>query len=205
MRKLKNYFISGILFITPVAISVWVLWQLFFFFEGLIGNAIKRFIPQFYIVGFGIIALIILILFLGFLTHNFLGKKLLSWIDSFFLSVPVFKNIYLFIRSLLKQVFSDKKEFFQEVVLVKLAEEVYTLGFITRKEPLLAELGEEYWSVFVPTVPNPTTGILLSLNSKNIKKLPMTVEEGMKIAVSMGIFKSFNAAVKDKGNSPQKG
>jgi Uncharacterized conserved protein len=90
------------------------------------------------------------------------------------------------------------------VALVKIAEGVSTIGFITSKEKILQEIEDEYWTVFVPTVPNPTSGLVLLIHKDRIKILPITVEAGMKILLSFGIYSLSNATDKNKSDNPKK-
>ncbi|MCM8825275.1 MAG: DUF502 domain-containing protein [Candidatus Omnitrophica bacterium] len=202
--KLKNYFISGILVIVPAAVSIWILWRIFVFLESLIGLWIQKAIPQFYVRGLGVISLIAIILVLGFFAQNIFGRKILRYIEKGFLSVPVFNRLYQFIHSILQQVFRREKEIFSGVALITLGEGITTIGFITSREPLFEGQGSEYWTVFVPTVPNPTTGLLLNIHRDRINVLPITIEHGMKVLLSFGIFKVSDAANQNKSDNSKK-
>ncbi|MCM8806158.1 MAG: DUF502 domain-containing protein [Candidatus Omnitrophica bacterium] len=202
--KLKNYFISGILVIVPATVSIWVLWKIFVFLESLIGQWIQRAVPQFYVRGLGLISLIALILLLGFFAQNIFGRRIIRYLEKAFVSIPVFNRLYQFVQSILQQIFRKEKQIFQGVALVKIAEGVSTIGFITSKEKILQEIEDEYWTVFVPTVPNPTTGVVLLIHKDRIKILPITVEAGMKIVLSFGIYSLSNATDKNKSDNPKK-
>jgi len=202
--KLKNYFISGILVIVPATVSIWVLWKIFVFLESLIGQWIQRAVPQFYVRGLGLISLIALILLLGFFAQNIFGRRIIRYLEKAFVSIPVFNRLYQFVQSILQQIFRKEKQIFQGVALVKIAEGVSTIGFITSKEKILQEIEDEYWTVFVPTVPNPTSGFVLLIHKDRIKILPITVEAGMKIVLSFGIYSLSNATDKNKSDNPEK-
>ncbi len=202
--KLKNYFISGILVIVPAAISLWVLWKIFVFLENLIGQWIQRATPQFYVKGLGFISLLAIILILGFFAQNVFGKRILRYIERLFLTVPVFNRIYQFVHSILQQIFRKDKEVFQGVALINFGDETSTIGFITSKEPIFEGQTSEYWTVFVPTVPNPTTGLILIVHKDRLKVLPLSVEQGMKILFSFGIYKIQNAAYQNKSDNSEK-
>ena len=202
--KLKNYFISGILVIVPATVSIWVLWKIFVFLESLIGQWIQRAVPQFYVRGLGLISLIALILLLGFFAQNIFGRRIIRYLEKAFVSIPVFNRLYQFVQSILQQIFRKEKQIFQGVALVKIAEGVSTIGFITSKEKILHEIEDEYWTVFVPTVPNPTSGFVLLIHKDRIKILPITVEAGMKIVLSFGIYSLSNATDKNKSDNPEK-
>ncbi|HOL35896.1 MAG TPA: DUF502 domain-containing protein [bacterium] len=201
--KLRNYFISGILVIVPAALSIWILWKIFVFLESLIGQWIQKAIPQFYVRGLGFISLVAIILVLGFFAQNIFGRRMIRYLEKVFLSIPIFNKLYQFVHSILQQLFRREKEIFHGVALVQFADHVSTIGFITSKEPVVKGLSQEYWTVFIPTVPNPTTGFVLFVHRDKLKILPIGVEQGMKILLSFGIYKISDAADQNKSTDSQ--
>ncbi|MCM8758306.1 MAG: DUF502 domain-containing protein [Candidatus Omnitrophica bacterium] len=202
--RLRNYLISGTLIIVPAAISLWILWKIFVFLENLIGQWIQKAIPQFYVKGLGFVSLVAIVLILGFFAHNVMGKRIVRYLERFFLSVPVFNRLYQFVHSILQQVFRREKQIFQEVVLINLASGVSTIGFVTSKESMILGENGQYWTVFVPTVPNPTTGLVLVIHKDRVKVLPVSVEQGMKILLSFGIYNISDATDQSKSDSSEK-
>lgn len=202
--KLKNYLISGTLVIVPATISIWILWKIFIFLEALIGQWIQRAIPQFYIKGLGFVSLLILVIILGFLAQNIFGRRIIRHIERFFLSLPVFNKFYNFVHSILQQVLRKERQVFNGVALIQISEQITTIGFITTKQPIVKDMGDEYWTLFVPTVPNPTTGIVLTIHKDKLKVLPISVEVGMKLILSLGIYDISNAADQSKRNNSEK-
>lgn len=202
--KLRNYFISGTLVIVPAAISLWILWKIFAFLENLIGQWIQKAVPEFYVKGLGFISLIAIILLLGFFAQNLVGRRIVRYLEKLFLSVPIFNRVYQFVHSILQQVFRKEKQIFQEVVLINLTPGISTIGFVTSKESIVPEQDGEYWTVFVPTIPNPTTGLILILHKDKVKVLPISVEQGMKILLSFGIYNISNATDQSKSHNSEK-
>ncbi|HOL50429.1 MAG TPA: DUF502 domain-containing protein [bacterium] len=190
--------------IVPAALSLWVLWKIFVFLESLIGQWIQKAIPQFYVRGLGFVSLIAIILILGFFAQNIFGRRIIRYLEKGFLSIPVFNKLYQFVHSILQQLFRKEKEIFHGVALVQLSNDVSTIGFITSKEPVVSGLNNDYWTVFIPTVPNPTSGFVLFVHKDNLKPLPIGVEQGMKILLSFGIYKISDAANQNKSTDSQK-
>jgi len=186
MKNLKKYFISGVLFLVPSFISIWVLFKIFIFMDGIIGNLVKKYLPDFYIKGLGFISLILLILILGFLAHNFFGKKFLHSIERIFETLPFLNKIYTFVNGIIQTLLKKEKRVFREVIKIELFSNTFTIGFVTGEQNIN---GEKYVSVFVPTVPNISTGFYVVLPEKKVEKLDISVEDAFKIVVSMGIFK----------------
>ena len=185
MKNLKNYFISGLIFIIPISLSLWILFKTIKFLEGILGNFLKKFFPNIYTPGVGFFSLILIILFIGFLAHNFLGKKLLRRIELLFEKLPGLNRIYNFIKSIIQNILSKKDKMFKGVVKIKFFDGSYTIGFITEKSKLIQD--ENFLSVFIPTVPNISTGFYVLVPESNVEKLDISVEEGLKIVISMGL------------------
>ena len=184
MGKLRKYFISGLVFIIPISLSIWILYKIIVFLDGIIGNLLKKFSPHIYTLGIGFFSLILIILFIGFLTQNFIGKKLLRRIEIIFEKVPVLNRIYNFIKSIVQSITSKKEDIFKGVAKIKFFDGSYTIGFITGESQLIKE--DKFLSIFVPTVPNITTGFYVLVPEKMVEKLDISVEEGLKIMISAG-------------------
>ncbi|MGC8976220.1 MAG: DUF502 domain-containing protein [Candidatus Ratteibacteria bacterium] len=191
MKTLKRHFISGIIFIIPIALSLWILFKIFIFLESILGNFFKKFFPNIYTPGVGLVSLIFLILLVGFIANNFIGRRFLNLIESFFENVPILNKIFNFIKRILEQITEDKKKIFRSVVKIKFSEKISVIGFIT------GEFKKDYYYIFIPTVPNPSTGIVLILPKNEVEILDISVEDALKIILSMGIFSSSNATGKD--------
>ncbi len=192
MKTLKRHFISGVIFIVPISLSVWILFRIFIFLENILGNFFKRFFPNIYTPGVGLISLILLILLVGFLANNFLGKKILSLIDTLFENIPFLNKIFNFIKNVVRRITEEKKVIFKSVVKIKLLNNSYTIGFLTKEES-----EDNYLPVFIPTVPNITTGIILMIEKDKVEKMEISVEDAFKMMISMGIFSPKNATDKD--------
>ena len=189
MKVLKKHFIAGVIFIVPITISIWVLFKIFVFLENILGNFFKKFFPNIYSPGIGFISLILLIFFIGFLANNFFGRKILSLIEDLFENVPFLNKIFKFTKSIILKITEKKEKVFKGVVKIKF-QNGYTLGFITGDF-------DNNFCIFIPTVPNISTGIVLILPKEQAEILNIPVEDAIKLVVSMGIFTPFNASDKD--------
>lgn len=109
--KLRNYLISGTLIIVPAAISVWILWKIFIFLEGFIGQWLQKTIPNLYVKGLGLVSLIVLIFILGFLAHNVFGKRILRYIEKYS-SQYLFLTNYITLSIRFSNRFSEKRNWF---------------------------------------------------------------------------------------------
>ncbi|MCS7180503.1 MAG: DUF502 domain-containing protein, partial [bacterium] len=157
MKTLKKHFISGLIFIIPISLSLWILFKIFVFLENILGNFFKRFFVNIYTPGVGLISLILLILLVGFLANNFMGKKFLKMIETLFENIPFLNKIFSFIKNIIIKITEDKEKLFKGVVKIKFSNGISTIGFIA------SEFDNNSFCVFVPTVPNISTGIILIL------------------------------------------
>jgi|LSQX01.2.fsa_nt_gb uncharacterized membrane protein len=199
MKSLKRIFLSGLIFIVPASLSVWILYRVILFFENILGFFLKKHIPEIYIPGVGFFLLIVLILLIGFLADNFLGKKILSILEKFFETMPLLNKIYIFIKEISSNLFHGGKSVFKEAVRIEFFSGTYTVGFVTGQSSI-----KGYISVFVPTVPNISTGFYLLVPEDKIEKLDIPVEEAIKTVISMGIFGPENGADKDRSDNFKK-
>jgi uncharacterized membrane protein len=203
MKTLKKHFLSGLIFIIPVSLSLWILFRIIVFLENILGSFIKNFLPDFYIPGLGFFSLILLILLIGFLADNFLGKKMLSFLEKLFEKTPVINKMYMFIKNVSQSLLHGKSTPFRYPVKIEFFGGTYTIGFVTGESTM--ESGEVLLDVFVPTVPNISTGFYLMVPESKIEKLNMSVEEALKTAISMGMFESEkNGSGKNRSDSPEK-
>lgn len=184
LRRLRTYFFTGLIIVLPFLLTLYFLWLVFGFVDGLIGPVLKLIIGQ-RLPGVGFIFTVGLILGTGMLATNYLGRRLLAWGDRLFIRLPLVRSIYQTLKQLVHAVFSEKQKAFQRVVLVEYPRKgVYSLAFLTRD---VEEAGEMVMA-FVPTTPNPTSGFLLLIPKKEVKYLDMSVEDGLKLIVSGGVI-----------------
>jgi len=189
MKKLLEYLLAGALFVVPFSISIWVLYRIFIFLEGVIGNLAKKLIPRFYVPGVGLISLILILLFFGFLAKNIIGRKLFKWLDASFRRIPLLNKIYGFVKTVAENVLRPEKKAFKDVVLIEFpCKDTYMLGFVTGKPPKEIEEknpDRELVNIFVP-LPN---NFFIMKEGSQLKKIDLNVEEAFKLILSAGIFK----------------
>jgi uncharacterized membrane protein len=187
---LRRYFITGLLVIIPIWGTYLVLSALLRFLEGFLGNFLKDF-GRFYFPGMGIVALFAFILLVGVLTTNFIGRKIMALWEETMKKVPLVRSVYSVFKNVVDTVSLHGEEHFRRVVLLEFPREgMYSIGFVTgvmRGE--VQNLTEErIINVFVPTTPNPTTGYFLFVPESKLVPLSMSVEDGMKIVISGGLY-----------------
>ena len=129
-----------------------------------------------------------LISVVGVLARYYIGKRMIEWMDNAMMQVPLFNKFYGAIKQV-NEAFAGNKHSFKTVVLVQFPREgMYSVGFITSEQhdEVQARIKERVVSVFVPTTPNPTSGLLILVPETQIIKLEMSVADAIKYIVSLG-------------------
>lgn len=194
MSALRKWLFTGLLVIVPGVITVWVLhWIISTLDQTLLllpeGWHPDRWLGM-HIPGFGVLLTLVVLLSIGAIASNFVGRKLVSWGDSLITRIPVVRSIYSSVKQVSDTVFSDSGNAFRTAVLVQWPREgVWTVAFVTGTPAgeVAGYLRDEYVSVFVPTTPNPTGGYFVMMRKSDCVELDMSVEAALKYIVSMGV------------------
>lgn len=195
--RFRRLLFAGLLILAPAYLTIYVLVLLFRFMDGifapLIDRALGYFVPGIHVPGLGIVLTLCVILFLGWLSRNLAGRRLIATLESVIRRIPVAKTIYGATKGVLEAVGRDQADAFKRVVLVEHPRRgLYALGFVTSAEtfwPRPEGGSRTLVPVFLPTSPNPTSGFLLLAPPEDLMECPLTVEEGMRMIVSGGILK----------------
>lgn len=132
---------------------------------------------------------IVLVSLVGFAARYYIGIKLIAWLDAMMLRVPLLNKIYGTIKQVNEAFSTGQKTAFKTVVLVEFPSPgSHSVGFVTsdQNELMTSPTGEKLVNVFIPTTPNPTSGFLIIVPASKVKKLDMSVPEGIKYIISLG-------------------
>lgn len=195
MRLLRKYLIAGLLVWLPLAATVIVIKLLI----ELLNKTILLFPPELQpetlfgisIPGFGIIIGILILVLTGVFAANLFGRKLVGYWEAILGRIPLVRTIYSSVKQVLETLFSSNSESFRRVVLIEYPrKEIWSLGFQTNEALTAAREASEkdLVSVFVPTTPNPTSGFIVMLPAEDITQLDISVEDGFKFIISMGVI-----------------
>jgi uncharacterized membrane protein len=186
--RLRRYWVAGILVLAPTAVTLWVVWSLFRFFDSILGGELRaRGISVF---GLGFVLLNVLLLLLGFVATNIAGRRLFGLWDRLMHRVPLINKIYATLRQIGELLLgSGRSGTFGRVAIVEFPSPgTWGLGFVTSS--ISGEAGEKtgrrLCSLFIPSAVNPTTGFLLVVPEEKITYLDMSAEQAMKMIVSAG-------------------
>ena len=188
--RIRNYFITGILVLIPIGITVYLTIFLIKVSSKILPKELNpdHYLP-YNIPGLEILISLLLITFIGWLSLSFLGKKIFELINRILKKIPILRTIYSAINQMTESLTkSDNKQ--KSVVLLEYPKkDVWAVGFATKENKGIIndKIGNELVNVFVPTTPNPTSGFLLFLPEKDIIFLDMSVEDAAKLVISAGL------------------
>ena len=188
MPPLKRYFLSGVLVVVPLIITFVVLRFFFESVDGILRPLIDKLLG-FSVPGLGFAATLILIFFVGIVTHNYIGGQLLRFWEKILNHVPMIRPVYSGAKQLLEATTSSSASSFKEVAVIEYPRlGVYSLCFVSQYiEFDVSGQPRKFASVFVPSTPTPVTGWSLLLPCEQVTLVDMSVESGIKFLVSGGV------------------
>jgi uncharacterized membrane protein len=192
--RLQRYLIAGVLVWLPVLATVWVL--------GFIVDLMDRtllLLPQSLrpealigvrIPGLGALFAFVVVLLTGLAVTNLVGRQVVAWWEELMQRIPLVRSIYGGVRSFTETVLSKSGTSFRKVVMVEYPrKDMWSIGFITAEDihEVSAKTGETQVCVYVPTTPNPTSGLIVMVPRSQVIELEMSVDAAMKLIVTLGV------------------
>lgn len=196
MKKttLKSVFLTGLLVLVPLAITLWVLGLIIGTMDQTLLLLPESWQPErmlgFRLPGIGALLTLAFIFVVGLATRNFVGQKLVTWWNAVVQHIPVVGPIYTSVKQVSDTLLSSSGNAFRQALLIEYPRRgSYTIAFLTGTPggDVVNHLTEEYVSVYVPTTPNPTSGFFLMLPKSEVIELDMSVDAALKYIVSMGV------------------
>ena len=191
---MRKYFITGLLILVPLAITVWVLNLVIGTLDQSLLLVPQRFRPQslfgFDIPGLGTILTILIVFLTGLLTNNLVGNYVVKLWERLLQRIPIVNSLYSSVKQVSDTLFSSSGNAFRKAVLVPYPHQnSWTIAFLTGVPggDAANHLVGDYVSVYVPTTPNPTSGFFLMMKRSDVVELDMSVDAALKYIVSMGV------------------
>ena len=191
---MRKFFITGLLVLVPLAITLWVLNLIIGTMDQSLLLLPERWRPAalfgFHVPGLGTLLTLLVIFLTGLATHNFVGKQVLHVWELLLKKIPVVNSIYTSVKQVSDTLFSSSGNAFRKAVLVEYPRKgCYTIGFLTGTPggDVRNHLDGDYISLYVPTTPNPTSGFFLMVPRADAIELDMNVDQALKYIVSMGV------------------
>ncbi len=206
--SLRASFLTGLVVIAPVGLTIWLIWSVI----GWIDGFVLPFVPQAYhldrmlqnylglepsvqinVRGLGVLVFLVFTIFVGWIAKGFIGRSFIRFAESLVERTPVVRTIYSGIKQISETIFAQSERSFEKACLIEYPRRgIWALGFISTdaKGEIAKKTGEPeepMVSIFLPTTPNPTSGFLLFVPKSDVKELDMTVEDSAKLVISAGL------------------
>lgn len=194
MGSVRRWLLSGLLVLVPLAITLFVLdWIVGVLDQTLLILPVAWHPDRLlglHIPGFGVLLTLVIVLLMGAIASNFLGKKLVLLGNALLSRIPIVRSIYSSVKQVSDTLFSENGHAFRKALLVQWPREgVWTIGFLTGMPggDVINHLHGDYLSVYVPTTPNPTGGYFVMLKRSECIELKMSVDQALTYVISMGV------------------
>ena len=182
MSRIRSWFFTGILVMTPLILTIYVVWAFITFVDNLVVPLVPiEYRPSYYlpfsIPGLGLIIVFLFTTFVGILATGLFGRTLIRLWENILNRMPVVRSVYSAIKQILETVMATQSDAFRQAVLVEYPRKgIWVIGFVTgeTKGEVQTLNKETLINVFIPTTPNPTSGFLLFLPKKDLIFMKMT-------------------------------
>lgn len=202
---LRNSFLTGIVVIAPVGLTVWLIWTVIGWVDGFVLPFVpssyqpEYFIKQIFgqdsqinIRGLGVVFFLVFTTFIGWIAKGVIGRFFIRNTETLVNRMPVVRSIYSGVKQIAETVFAQSDRSFEKACLVQYPRKgIWAVGFISTvakgEVKSKSNTDGELLSVFVPTTPNPTSGFLLFFPEEDVIKLDMSIEDAAKLVISAGL------------------
>ena len=192
--RMRRYMVAGLLVWLPIGATILIFTLLLDLMDRLLFLIPPPYRPEellgFRIPGLGAILALTVLILTGMLVANLLGRRLVHHYEKVLGRIPLVRSVYGSVKHFAEVVFSDSNSSFKKVLLIEYPRAgLYSLCFQTSENPpeVQSRTGDGIVTVFLPTTPNPTSGFMLFVPSKDVNELDMTVEEALKMIISLGV------------------
>jgi len=189
LGHVRTTFLRGIAVIVPLGLTYWFFQALLNALDGVFSPLLAQWLGR-QIPGLGFLTMLVLILAVGLLTRNLVGRLFFAWFENFLRSIPFVRSVYSGIKDLVNafNIGGSSKTFRLVVMLEWPRRGVYCIGFVTNESRFAgSDPPLEFYHVYIPNPPNPTSGFLALIPKGEAVPLALSVEEGLKLVLSGGI------------------
>ena len=190
MKAIIKSFINGLLTIVPIILVIYILVRVFNFLDSILGNVLKPYMKEDYIPGVGILATLVLITFLGWLSTRFFAGKIINLIDRLLEKIPLVKTLYSVIKDTFQSFLGEKKSFSKVALVTMPGTSMKVIGFVTSEEveEVIHSL-KDHVAVYIPQTFQ-VAGFTFLIPKEEIEWLDIKPEEAMKFVLSGGVSSS---------------
>jgi uncharacterized membrane protein len=191
-QRMGAYFFRGLITLLPLLVTIWLLYFMFSFLDGILGNIISLFIGK-PLPGLGFILIVGIIFLTGYFAAHIIGAGLFKFSEELLFRVPIVKSIYSAAKQVNEVLFQDKAtEEYRRACMVEYPRKgIWSVGFVTSDAAaeIEAKAKEKMINVFIANTPTPATGFLIVVPAREVILLDMKIEEAFKYVISGGVLK----------------
>lgn len=195
MGTLRKYIIAGLLVWLPLAATVFVIKLVVGLLDQTILLLPVKYRPEtilgFSVPGMGVVLSICILIVTGMLAANLIGRRAVEMWEYVLHRIPLVRSIYKSVKQIATTILASDGKSFRKVVLVEYPRrDAWSMGFLTNEHVAIESdmMENDMAAVFVPTTPNPTSGFIMILPKADIIELDISVEDGFKYIISMGVI-----------------
>ncbi len=210
MKKFfRNYFIPGLLVWLPILITYFIIKFMVDMLDQSIALLPKKYQPEqlvgFHVPGVGVVLTLLIVLVTGIIASNIFGKQLVSLWESILAKIPFVRSIHSASKQVLQAFLKPQNQAFRKVLLIEYPRrDIWSIAFKTSDEFVETPTGEDMMTVFIPTTPNPTSGLLTIIPKQDAIDLNMSVEDALKMIISLGVVTPNDAEKAEQDKKPPK-
>jgi len=187
---LRTTFLRGLGVLIPLWLTYWFFEALLNAVDGILRPHLEEWIGH-RVPGLGVLSVLTIIMLVGLLTRNLLGRLFLAWFENVLRTIPVVRSVYSAIKDLVSAfAIGGKGKTFRQVIMTEYPRKgLYCIGFVTNEMKCRMPDGTitEFLNIYIPNPPNPTSGMLVLVPKQEAIKLDLSIEEGLKLVLSGGI------------------
>lgn len=184
----RRRFLTGLVILLPTVLTAWILILVFRSVDSLLRPVVARY-PFLDIPGLGFMAVIFVVFLTGVLAGNFIGRRIIRWLEVLVDRIPLVRRVYNAIKQMSEVFLKEERTVFRRAVIIEYPRRgIYSVAFETSTWKRGGGSGEEkvFLNVFLPTTPNPTSGFFLIVPEEDTIPMRCGVEEALKMVISGG-------------------
>lgn len=210
IKKVKAYFYTGLIALLPIILTVYIFNWIVSIMMSLLGNSFVTIIIQKLLLKFveerdmdyyfqllvyfiSLVTMIVGTCLVGFTLKIVFFARIIKKAKELFIKIPLIKQVYTTISQIIDLTMSDREKSYQKVVMVEYPRKgIYSIGFLTSEDNfLISEVigdGKKMCNVFIPTSPNPTSGMFIIVPEDEVKILDVKIDDAVKLIISGGVI-----------------
>ena len=194
-QRISAYFVRGLITLLPLLVTIWLLWFMFSFFDGILGNIITYIFGR-HFPGLGFIITVLLIFLAGYFATHIFGASLFKFGEELLFRIPIVKGVYSAAKQINDVLFVQKSaEEYRRACLIEYPRKgMWSVGFVTSDAAAEIEVKakEKMINVFIANTPTPATGFLVMVPAREVILLDMKIDDAVKYVISAGVLKPGN-------------